>query len=42
MHVTDGKEILKLSHITHGFQKAQDDMLVLDDVNLELREGEIF
>jgi NitT/TauT family transport system ATP-binding protein len=41
MAMTDTKEILKLSHITHGFQKAQDDMLVLDDVNLELREGEI-
>src|SRR5580658_428936 len=41
MPVTDSNEILKLSHITHGFQKAQDDMLVLDDVNLELRKGEI-
>jgi NitT/TauT family transport system ATP-binding protein len=39
--MTDTKEILKLTHITHGFQKAQDDMLVLDDVNLELRAGEI-
>jgi NitT/TauT family transport system ATP-binding protein len=38
--VTD-KEVLKLTHVSHGFNKAQEDMLVLDDVNLELREGEI-
>jgi NitT/TauT family transport system ATP-binding protein len=38
--VTD-REVLKLAHVKHGFHKTQEDMLVLDDVNLELHEGEI-
>ena len=35
------QEVLKLAHVSHGFNKAQEDMLVLDDVNMELHEGEI-
>lgn len=39
--ITD-REILKIEHLSHGFHKSQEeDMLVLDDVNIALREGEI-
>jgi NitT/TauT family transport system ATP-binding protein len=36
-----GKEILNLSHVYRGFDKSQGEVLVLDDVNLTLQEGEI-
>ncbi|TKC81250.1 ATP-binding cassette domain-containing protein [Trinickia terrae] len=34
-------EILCIKGVRRGFSKAQEDLLVLDDVNLTLREGEI-
>ncbi|QCP53327.1 nitrate/sulfonate/bicarbonate ABC transporter ATP-binding protein [Trinickia violacea] len=36
-----GREILNVKDVSRGFSKAQEDLLVLDDVNLTLREGEI-
>ena len=36
-----GREILVLGHVTRGFDKEHAEKLVLDDVNLTLREGEI-
>ena len=36
-----GKEILRVNHVSRGFNKTQGDLLVLDDVDLSLREGEI-
>ncbi|SDV47725.1 ABC transporter ATP-binding protein [Chitinasiproducens palmae] len=34
-------EILNLSGVSRGFNKSQGELMVLDDVNLQLREGEI-
>ncbi|MGF6725097.1 ABC-type nitrate/sulfonate/bicarbonate transport system ATPase subunit, partial [Paraburkholderia sp. GAS41] len=36
-----GEEILKVKDVCRGFNKTQGELLVLDDVNLSLREGEI-
>jgi NitT/TauT family transport system ATP-binding protein len=36
-----GDEILCVKNVSRGFHKAQSELLVLDDVNLSLREGEI-
>ena len=36
-----GQEILSLKKVFRGFEKNQGELLVLDDVNLQLREGEI-
>ncbi|QTD44321.1 ABC transporter ATP-binding protein [Ottowia testudinis] len=36
-----GDEILSVRHVTRGFDKSQGELLVLDDVNLSLRSGEI-
>ena len=36
-----GAEVLSVSHVSRGFDKTQGELLVLDDVNLSLREGEI-
>ena len=36
-----GRQVLTLSHVTRGFDKEHPEKLVLDDVNLSLREGEI-
>jgi NitT/TauT family transport system ATP-binding protein len=36
-----GEEVLNVQHVCRGFDKNQADLLVLDDVNLTLREGEI-
>ncbi|WP_199545440.1 ABC transporter ATP-binding protein, partial [Paraburkholderia kururiensis] len=36
-----GAEILNVKHVSRGFNKAQGELLVLDDANLTLREGEI-
>ena len=41
MAKTLGKEIVKLEHVRRGFDKAQGELLVLEDVNMTLREGEI-
>jgi NitT/TauT family transport system ATP-binding protein len=35
------KEILRLDHIRRGFDKSQGELLVLDDVSLSLKSGEI-
>src|SRR5476649_509246 len=35
------QEILNIKGVCRGFKKTQGDLLVLDDVNLSLREGEI-
>jgi NitT/TauT family transport system ATP-binding protein len=35
------KEVLKVEHVRRGFDKAQGELLVLDDVSLTLHEGEI-
>src|SRR5476649_1479857 len=35
------QEILNVKGVCRGFKKSQGDLLVLDDVNLSLREGEI-
>src|ERR1700709_2415558 len=34
-------EILRVSHVRRGFNKTQGELLVLDDANLSLKEGEI-
>ncbi|MGI0506818.1 ABC transporter ATP-binding protein, partial [Burkholderia sp. ZZQ-2] len=36
-----GEEILRVDHVCRGFNKTQGELLVLDDANLSLREGEI-
>ncbi|HDR9299159.1 TPA: nitrate ABC transporter ATP-binding protein, partial [Burkholderia multivorans] len=36
-----GEEILRVEHVCRGFNKTQGELLVLDDANLSLREGEI-
>src|ERR1700741_3585059 len=36
-----GEEILRVKDVCRGFNKTQGELLVLDDVNLSLREGEI-
>src|SRR5260370_24051477 len=36
-----GGEILNVKDVCRGFDKTQGELLVLDDVNLSLREGEI-
>src|ERR1700722_16487310 len=36
-----GEEILAVKEVSRGFNKNQGELLVLDDVNLSLREGEI-
>jgi NitT/TauT family transport system ATP-binding protein len=36
-----GEQVLNVEHVSRGFDKNQSDLLVLDDVNLSLREGEI-
>jgi NitT/TauT family transport system ATP-binding protein len=36
-----GAEVLNVKEVRRGFSKAQGELLVLDDVNLSLREGEI-
>jgi NitT/TauT family transport system ATP-binding protein len=36
-----GEEILRVQDVCRGFSKAQGELLVLDDANLSLREGEI-
>ncbi len=36
-----GEEILCVKDVCRGFNKTQGELLVLDDVNLSLREGEI-
>jgi NitT/TauT family transport system ATP-binding protein len=36
-----GGEVLSVKHVSRGFAKKEDERLVLDDVNLSLREGEI-
>ncbi|HDR9019264.1 TPA: ATP-binding cassette domain-containing protein, partial [Burkholderia vietnamiensis] len=36
-----GAEILRVDHVSRGFNKTQGELLVLDDANLSLREGEI-
>jgi NitT/TauT family transport system ATP-binding protein len=40
-HQTKGAEIIHLEHVRRGFDKAQGELLVLDDVSLNIREGEI-
>ncbi|WP_224045109.1 ATP-binding cassette domain-containing protein, partial [Paraburkholderia unamae] len=36
-----GAEILNVKDVCRGFNKSQGELLVLDDANLQLREGEI-
>src|SRR6516225_1696095 len=36
-----GPEVLSVQHVCRGFDKNQSEHLVLDDVNVTLREGEI-
>ena len=36
-----GEEVLSIRNVSRGFDKAQAELLVLDDVNLSLREGDI-
>src|SRR5258706_10666056 len=36
-----GEEILRVKDVCRGFNKSQGELLVLDDANLTLREGEI-
>ncbi|WP_233871147.1 ABC transporter ATP-binding protein [Paraburkholderia adhaesiva] len=38
---TRGAEVLSVRNVSRGFAKTDDERLVLDDVNLSLREGEI-
>src|SRR6266851_741431 len=39
--VTGTREILRVTDVRRGFTKTQGELLVLDGVNLTLREGEI-
>jgi NitT/TauT family transport system ATP-binding protein len=41
MRPAPGGEVLSVKHVSRGFAKKEDERLVLDDVNLSLREGEI-
>ncbi|WP_224043250.1 ATP-binding cassette domain-containing protein, partial [Paraburkholderia unamae] len=41
MRPVPGQEVLAVKHVSRGFAKKEDERLVLDDVNLSLREGEI-
>jgi NitT/TauT family transport system ATP-binding protein len=41
MRPTPGAEVLSVRNVSRGFAKNADEQLVLDDVNLSLREGEI-
>ncbi|MEM5311382.1 nitrate/sulfonate/bicarbonate ABC transporter ATP-binding protein [Paraburkholderia sp. JHI869] len=41
MRPVPGQEVLDVKHVSRGFAKKEDERLVLDDVNLTLREGEI-
>ena len=36
-----GEEILRVKDVCRGFNKTQGELLILDDANLSLREGEI-
>ena len=36
-----GKDIISLEHVRRGFDKSQGELLVLDDVSMAIREGEI-
>ncbi len=36
-----GQEILRVDNVSRGFNKTQGELLVLEDVNLTLHEGEI-
>ncbi|EDZ97847.1 ABC transporter related [Burkholderia sp. H160] len=36
-----GTQVLNIEHVSRGFDKNQSELLVLDDVNLTLHEGEI-
>ena len=36
-----GKDIIQLEHVRRGFDKSQGELLVLDDVSMTIREGEI-
>jgi NitT/TauT family transport system ATP-binding protein len=36
-----GEQVLSVEHVSRGFDKNQSELLVLDDVNLTLSEGEI-
>lgn len=36
-----GEEIIKLEHVRRGFDKAQGELLVLEDITMSLHEGEI-
>src|ERR1700722_2572067 len=36
-----GQEILRVDKVSRGFNKTQGELLVLEDVNLTLQEGEI-
>ncbi|BCG03465.1 ABC transporter ATP-binding protein (plasmid) [Paraburkholderia sp. PGU19] len=36
-----GEEVMRVANVTRGFDKGQGELLVLDGVNLSLREGEI-
>jgi NitT/TauT family transport system ATP-binding protein len=38
---TPGDVLLSVDHVRRGFEKTQGELLVLDDVNLSIREGEI-
>src|ERR1700731_1420194 len=37
----DSTEILRVEHVSRGFDKSQGELLVLDDANLTLSKGEI-
>ncbi|HEU0229853.1 MAG TPA: nitrate/sulfonate/bicarbonate ABC transporter ATP-binding protein [Burkholderiaceae bacterium] len=37
----NANDILRVEHVRRGFAKSQDELLVLDDVNLSIRENEI-
>ena len=38
---TGTQEILRVDHVRRGFNKSQGELLVLDDVNLTLKDGEV-
>lgn len=39
--IAPATDILRVEHVRRGFAKSQDELLVLDDVNLAIRENEI-
>jgi NitT/TauT family transport system ATP-binding protein len=41
MRVTTQNEILRVEHVRRGYDKSQGELLVLDDVSMQLVEGEI-